>query len=72
MSERATIYVALLDEAVDVWRPVEAEAQGGDRYKIVGVQPAGERWAFPAGAEVVCVQKRLENGLVWVADGWAK
>jgi hypothetical protein len=29
-----TIYVALTDEAVDVWRPVEAVSEGGSIYHI--------------------------------------
>lgn len=32
---RKIIYVALLDEGIDVWRPVEAEWLGGDSYLIV-------------------------------------
>jgi hypothetical protein len=30
-----TIYVRLLDEGVDVWRPVSAETLGEGRYRIV-------------------------------------
>jgi hypothetical protein len=47
--ERAdTIYVALLDEGVDVWRPVEAKRLSADRYLIVDqdYDPAIERWEF--------------------------
>jgi hypothetical protein len=35
MSKRDTIYVALLDEGIDVWRPVEAQRLSPDMYLIV-------------------------------------
>ena len=35
MNQRETIYVALLDEGIDVWRPVEAERLSPDRYRIL-------------------------------------
>ncbi len=35
MSKRDTIYVALLDEGIDVWRPVEARRLSPDTYLIV-------------------------------------
>jgi hypothetical protein len=41
----ATIYVPLLDEGVDVWRRAKAHREG-DFYRIVGVQPETEKWAF--------------------------
>jgi len=39
MSETRTIYVALLDEGVDVWRPVDAEHVAGDLYRLRGPCP---------------------------------
>lgn len=46
-SKSPTIYAALLDEAVDVWRPVEAVPESEDVYRIVSETPDGETWAFP-------------------------
>lgn len=48
------IFVRLLDEDVDVWRPVLARHVGADRYVIVE-QPYDrglERWEFEPGVEV--------------------
>jgi hypothetical protein len=56
MSDRGTIFVRLLDEGVDVWRPVQAELQSDSSYRIV-IQPYNrdiEEWEFGPGEEVVC------------------
>ncbi len=69
--ERTIVYVALQDEGVDVWRPVEAMHLGGDAYRILD-QPydAGiETWEFTPGAEVICEPKVLSDGEVLVAVG---
>ena len=52
----AEIFVRLLDENVDVWRPVKAERIASDRFRIVE-QPYDrdtERWEFEPGEEVMC------------------
>jgi len=50
------IYVDLLDEGTQVWRPVEAVQLDRDTYLMVEVNadPQGERWAFSTGARVRC------------------
>ena len=35
MSKRDTIYVALLDEGIDVWWPVEAQKLSPDTWLII-------------------------------------
>ena len=53
-----TIYVRLLDEGVDVWRPVEAEKISDGVYQLVGVQNnSDEKWEFESGS-IVRVEKR--------------
>lgn len=50
------IFVRLLDEGVDVWRPVQAQRLRADIYRILD-QPYDretERWEFTPGDEVVC------------------
>jgi hypothetical protein len=62
-----TIYVALLGEGVDVWRPVDAIRVGEDLFRIIGT-PADETeaWQFPAGSLVRCAFREFQggNGLV--------
>jgi hypothetical protein len=63
-----TIYVALKDEAVDVWRPVEATSEGGAIYRISeAAMPSGEAWEFPPRSRVRCEQRDLGEGLALVA-----
>lgn len=60
------IFVALLDEGVDVWRPVEATHEGDDRYRIVSKNqdPEDERWAFKSGDIVRCRRQAFGDGHV--------
>jgi hypothetical protein len=60
------IYVALLDEGVDVWRPVEARREGS-YYRITGSVPESEKWAFSPGSLVRCEQRELSEGPALVA-----
>jgi hypothetical protein len=60
----AEIFVRLLDENVDVWRPVKAEEIAADRFRIVD-QPYDrdtERWEFEPGDEVTCELVASEDG----------
>jgi hypothetical protein len=56
MNEQDTIYVALLDEGIDVWRPVAARRLSPDRYLILDqdYDQAIERWEFEPGTVVRC------------------
>jgi hypothetical protein len=56
------VYVALLGEGTDVWRPVSARDLGGGMFEILGIVPAGETWQFPPGAKVRCVAHRFSDG----------
>ena len=58
------IYVALLDEGVDVWRPVPARDLGDGTFEVLGVVPDGESWEFPPGTRVKCRESRFEDGVV--------
>jgi hypothetical protein len=82
MGEIVTIYVALLNEDVEVWRPVLAEHLGGDSYLLIGPTPEGavydpddEEWEFKPGT-VVRRERQAFSGNSWgfvarskVADG---
>jgi hypothetical protein len=68
-AQTTTVYVALLDEGVDVWRPVSAERIGEDVYRLIGEAPDPEieKWEFPPGELVHCRQQRLSEGEFLVA-----
>jgi hypothetical protein len=63
MSKRDTIYVPLLDEGIDVWRPVDARRLSPDTYLIVDqdYDRRTERWEFEPGNAVRC-RKENRNG----------
>ncbi len=63
------IYVALLDEGVEVWRPVQAERVGGNTYRILG-QPYDrsiETWQFEPGDVVFCEMVESSDGRILAA-----
>ena len=66
-----TIYVPLLNEGTDVWRPVTAEPIVRAIYRIVSEppDPDNEEWVYRTGQEVA-VEERVfvegERGLVAV------
>ena len=69
MAEIATIYVALLNEGVEVWRPVRAERVGEDSYVLLGPAPDGavydpddEEWEFKPGTVVRCERHAFSGG----------
>jgi hypothetical protein len=61
MSRTTTVYVALLDEHVDVWRPVQAEHVAGDLYRLTGERPDDEVWPFSPGDVVRCQARSLSG-----------
>jgi hypothetical protein len=56
------IYVALLNEGIDVWRPVSAKALGDGEFQIIGNVPSDEEWQFAPGTRVRCKDMVFENG----------
>jgi hypothetical protein len=56
------VYVALLDEGVEVWRPVDAEHVADDEYVLSGPVPEGEAWEFQPGDVVRCRARTFSNG----------
>lgn len=63
------IYVRLLDENVDVWRPVRAENLTGNVYRILNqlYDRAAESWQFEPGDEVVCELIEASDGRILAA-----
>jgi len=64
-----TIYMYLLEEGTDVWRPVQAEHMSGDLYRILSVNtdPDCETWQFQSGDIVKCEMRKLSGGPQLVA-----
>lgn len=61
-----TIFMPLLNEGTDVWRPVNATPVSSDTYRIEGEMPDDEEWAFLPGSVVRCVDKTFTGGNVGV------
>lgn len=53
------IYVYLLEEGTDVWRPVQAAHVRDDVYRIVSPNPdpEDEKWQFACGELVRCKEQ---------------
>lgn len=61
MSE--VVYMPLVDEGVECWRPVHAGHIAGDVYEIeVDEEPYGEHWKFPPRSHVHCREHVFEDG----------
>ena len=62
------VYVPLVGEGTDCWRPVHADRIDGDVYEItVDKEPDGERWAFPPRSRVRCREHLFPDGRVGLA-----
>jgi hypothetical protein len=74
MNEQDTIYVVLLDEGIDVWRPVAARRLSPDRYLILDqdYDPAIERWEFEPGSVVRCRAEDRDGRQILIATEAAR
>lgn len=64
------IYVQLLHEGTDTWRPTEGVQTGAMRYRLLptpGYDPTDEEWEFVPGSVVECEERVLSVGRVLVA-----
>jgi len=64
------IYVALLDEGVDVWRPAPAYRVDDATFVLLrpdDYDPEDETWEFPPGAMVECEHKNIRDGQILAA-----
>ena len=69
MTERETIYVYLMDEGTDVWRPVDALPLGNNLFRILShnTSEGHENWQFQTDAVIRAEYKDLSGGKVLVA-----
>lgn len=63
------IYVYLLNEGTDVWRPVQAEKLSDCLFRIVSKNPdpGDEKWQFSTGDIVKCEERQLSRTKCLVA-----
>jgi hypothetical protein len=63
------IYVKLLDEGIEVWRPIAAVRTGENTFRITEVEQegSGESWEFHNGQNVLVEQRVLGGEAVLVA-----
>ncbi len=64
------IYVALLNEGLEVWRPVKALQLSDSKYKILEdneYDKESEQWEFPPGTTVMCEKKKIKDGVIKAA-----
>jgi hypothetical protein len=68
------VFVRLLDEGVDVWRPVHAEHLHGDVYRIAlqDYERDTQTWEFEPGANVVCEAIQGSTGSIFAATRLAE
>ena len=65
-----TIYIALLDEGVDVSRPTQGIPQGDLRYLVLPTDtysPDIETWQFIPGTIVTCIEKESGGRMLKIA-----
>jgi hypothetical protein len=53
------VFVRLLDEGADVWRPVPAVPLADGTYRLTGARSGDERWEFEPGAVVPCEPRQF-------------
>ena len=69
MKEDRKIYVRLLDEGLDVWKPIDARMVGENVFQISD-QPYDsdlETWEFEPGDFVFCKARRFDEDRVLIA-----
>lgn len=67
MPIETAVYVQLVGEAVDAWRPVAATPEAAGVYRLSEEQSITETWAFPPGSGVRCERRPLSGGSELVA-----
>ena len=69
-TEKETIYVRLLDEGTEVFRPTEAEKLDEFNYRVLApadYDPADEHWEYPPGSIVKCRLQTRDGELIKIA-----
>lgn len=61
LGTKVLVYVRLLDEGTQVWRPVLAEVTGPGHYRLLGIPISEEQWEFEPGSIVRCESRRFSS-----------
>ena len=64
------VYVRLLEEGTEVFRPTEALPLGNDLYRVLATtdyDSEDEVWEFPPGSIIRVVKRRFKDGVFVVA-----
>ncbi len=62
-----TIFVEVVGEGTQCWRPVEAEQLSDSSFRIIGSKPEDEIWKFDRGDVVRCKPHPFHDGSGLVA-----
>ena len=65
-----TVYIELLNEGTDVWRPAQALLVDKNIYKVltpVDYDPDDEKWKFKPGSLVECEWKKKNGKKILIA-----
>ena len=65
LSTETVVYVRLLDEGTNVWRPVPAVPQADGSFRLDepdDYDPQTESWEFPPHTKVTCARRRFADG----------
>jgi hypothetical protein len=69
IDNKITIYIRLLNEGSDAFRPTTAEPMGGGLFKVLATpsyDPTNEEWEFLPEAIVQCQHMSLYEGAILV------
>jgi hypothetical protein len=64
-TETVVLYIPLLNEGTDVWRPTKGVVLGPDTVQVLATEdydPNTEEWAFPPGSTVRCAKEVKSGG----------
>ncbi len=67
---KSLIYIPLLNEGTNVWRPTEGEKIFDMIFKVLptpNYDPENELWAFPPGTLVRCIYESKSGETILVA-----
>ena len=65
-----SVFVRLLNEGTDVWRPARAERLLDSAFRLLAptnYEPEDEEWEFPPGSMVACELRTIGGERRWVA-----